>query len=132
MILVDTSVLIDFLRGIANDSVSAFAEILDKRLPYGINEFIYQKVLQGAATAAVFDKLKEYFETIPIYHLMEGKRSSEKAAMLNFSCRRSGIPIRSTIDFLIAETAIENDLLLLHNDKDFANMAKAVPELRIY
>ncbi|MFZ4614772.1 MAG: twitching motility protein PilT [Rectinemataceae bacterium] len=44
----------------------------------------------------------------------------------------SGITIRSTIDLLIAKTAIENDLLLLHNDRDFTNMAKSIPELRMY
>jgi predicted nucleic acid-binding protein len=132
MILVDTSVLIDFLKGNSNDRVSAFSEILERRLPYGINEFIYQEVLQGAATVAEFDKLREYFETIPQYQLKEGKRSFEKAAYLNFVCRKAGITIRSTIDLLIAQTAIENDLLLLHNDRDFTNMAKAIPELRMY
>lgn len=51
---------------------------------------------------------------------------------LYFICRRSGITIRSTVNLLIAQMAIENDLFLLHNDSDFTNMAKAIKELKIY
>lgn len=40
MILVDTSVLIDYLRGTENAAVSAFDKILENGLPYGINELI--------------------------------------------------------------------------------------------
>ncbi|MEI6385035.1 MAG: hypothetical protein WCQ50_00260 [Spirochaetota bacterium] len=46
--------------------------------------------------------------------------------------RKAGITIRSTMHLLIAQTAIENDLLLLHDDRDFTNMARAIPELRMY
>jgi predicted nucleic acid-binding protein len=132
MILVDTSVLIDFLKGSTNDGVLLFDDILDKHIPYGINEFIYQEVLQGAKTRTEFNKLREYFETIPFYYLSEGKRSFEKAAFMNFTCRRSGVTIRSSIDLLIAQTAIENNLYLLHRDEDFTNIAKVIPELKIY
>jgi len=47
-------------------------------------------------------------------------------------CRKKGITIRSTLDLIIAEIAIENDLYLLHDDIDFANIAKAVKNLKIY
>jgi len=36
------------------------------------------------------------------------------------------------VNLLIAQTAIENDLFLLHNDSDFTNKAKAIKELKIY
>lgn len=52
--------------------------------------------------------------------------------MLNVRCRRSGITMSSTIDLLIAETAIENDVALLQNDSDFENMSGIVTELRQY
>ncbi len=132
MILVDTSVLIDFFKGKENSVVSAFEKILEKGMPYGINELIYMEILQGSKTPEEFTKLQEYLETIPFYYLLSGKESYEKAARLNFICRRSGITIRSTVDLLIAQTAIENDLFLLHNDSDFTNMAKAIKELKIY
>ena len=42
-------------------------------------------------------------------------------------CRKKGITIRSTIDCLIAETALEHDLRLLHNDNDFVAMSQVIP-----
>ncbi len=132
MILVDTSVLIDFLKGNTNHVVQLFDDVLDRQIPFGINDHIYQEILQGARDRKEFNTLKEYFETIPFYTLKKGRNSFEKAAIINFSCRKNGITIRSTIDVLIAETAIENDLYLLHNDLDFTYMAKVIPELKIY
>jgi len=52
--------------------------------------------------------------------------------MLNFVCRKSGITVRSTIDLLIAQIAIENNLFLLHSDKDFDFIASVIKELKIY
>lgn len=49
-----------------------------------------------------------------------------------FVCRRKGITVRSSIDLLIAETAIENDLYLLHNDADYINIAGIFTELKLY
>jgi predicted nucleic acid-binding protein len=51
---------------------------------------------------------------------------------LNIKCRENGITIRSTIDLIIAEIALENNLYILHNDNDYANMAKVITELKIY
>ncbi len=76
--------------------------------------------------------MKEYLETVPFMDLICGKDSYEQAVLMNFNCRRSGITIRSTIDSLIAWIAIEHDAYLLHNDKDFVNLAKVVPELKLY
>jgi predicted nucleic acid-binding protein len=52
--------------------------------------------------------------------------------MIYFRCRRMGITIRSTIDVLIIQTALENELFLLHDDKDFTAIKKAVPGLKVY
>ncbi len=132
MILVDTSVLVDFLKGVDNDFVTLFDEILDRRIPYGINEFIYQEILQGSKNINEFNKLKKYFETVVFYCLHNEKKSYEDAAFIHFTCRRAGIKVRSTIDLLIVQTAIENNLYLLHKDEDFNNIARVVPELKIF
>ena len=132
MILVDTSVLINYLKDQKNEAVKQFEYILEKSLPYGINTFIYQEILQGAKTNKEYNLLKEYFETIPLYYLKYGKKSYEQAALMNIRCRQKGITIRSTIDLLIAETTIENDLYLLHDDNDFINMTKVIKELKLY
>jgi predicted nucleic acid-binding protein len=132
VILVDTSVIIEFLRTQNNEKTRLFEDLIEHRIPWGINEYIYQEVLQGSKDEREFEKLKEYFDTIPVYFLKYGKNSFERAAMLNVRCRRSGVTIRSTIDLLIAETAIENDVSLLHNDSDFDHMSKIIVELRPY
>ena len=66
------------------------------------------------------------------YHPKDPTDTYAQAAYLYFSCRRKGITIRSTIDCLIAQTAIDNDLILLHSDKDFERIAAVVPNLKLY
>ena len=132
MILVDTSVIIDLLKKQKNEKVEQLDDIIERRIPWGISEYVYQEVLQGSRDESEFERLKGHFDTIPVYFLKFGKTSFERAAMLNLRCRRSGITIRSTIDLLIAETAIENDVALLHNDVDFENISKVITELRQY
>ncbi len=132
MILLDTSVLIDYLRNYENDSVKYLDEIIENKIPFGICNYVYQELLQGTRTENEFIKLKSYLETIPFYHLRFGIKSFENAALINFRCRKSGITIRSTIDLLIAEVAIENNLYLLHNDKDFDNVAEVIKDFKIY
>lgn len=90
----------------------------------GINHFIYLEILQGVLTKKERQFVKEYLDSLVFYDLKHGIVSYEKAAEINIKCRKKGIAIRSTIDLLIAQTAIENRLLLLHNDSDFDNMFK--------
>jgi predicted nucleic acid-binding protein len=132
VILVDTSVMIGYLKGSKGDIFDKLDEIIDKDIPFGINSYIYQELLQGSKNEKEYSRLQEYLRTLPFYDLKNGKVSFEKAAYLYLICRKNGVTIRSTIDLLIAETAIENDLYLLHNDKDFTYLGKVVKELKIY
>lgn len=132
MILVDTSVLISFLKGTRNEQEKKLEDILENNIPFGINKFIYQEILQGAKTEKEFELIKEYLGSQKFYNLKNGIKSYESAAKLYFKCRKNGITVRSTIDLLIAETAIENNLYLLHDDKDFSNFAKIDIRLKEY
>lgn len=132
MILLDTSVLIDYFKGEYSHKVQLFDEIIENNVAFGICPFVYQEILQGAKTQKEFDMLKAYLQPLPFYGLKFGRNSFEQAAILNFRCRRSGVTIRSTIDLLITQIAIENDLFLLHNDKDFDFIANTIPDLKIY
>lgn len=127
MILVDTSVLIDFLSGRKSEGAEKLENILAQKMPFGINSFIFQEVLQGASSEKDFGLLGDYLISQKFYHLKEPVQSFENAARIYMECRKKGITIRSTIDCLIAQTALEHDLLLLHNDKDFEAMAQIVP-----
>ena len=131
MVLVDTSVLISYLQGNENNAVLKFQYIIDNNIPFGINSLIYQEVLQGVKTEKDFDKTKRYLDTQRFYSLKDKKESYASAAKIYFRCRKKGLTIGSTIDCLIAQTAIENNLLLLHNDSDFDNIAK-IADLKIF
>jgi predicted nucleic acid-binding protein len=124
MILVDTSVLIDFFKGIENKPARKFKKILTQKIPFGINSFIYQEVLQGAKSEQEYTLLKTYLESQHFFHPLDPVESFAKAAKLYLDCRKKGITIRSTIDCLIAQMAIEYNLLLLHHDSDFDSIAK--------
>ncbi|MBI5196254.1 MAG: PIN domain nuclease [Nitrospirae bacterium] len=131
MVLVDTSVLIDYLKGTQNHAVEKLQFILDTGIPFGINSYIYQELLQGTKTEKEFNELKAYLETQVFYDLKDKKISFTEAAELYFKCRKKGFQVGGTIDCLIAQTAIENNLLLLHNDEDFEKIAK-VAGLKFY
>lgn len=132
MILVDSSVLIDYLRKQDTAAVTKLQKAMALAIPFGITELIYQELLQGAATAKDYRKLKDYLDTQQFYALRRGRESYADAALIYFRCRQAGYSITGTIDCLIAQTCLENQLALLHNDRDFTWIKKVVPELMIY
>ena len=132
MILVDTSVWIDYLREADNDEVAWFRDILDHGYPFGVTSVIYQEVLQGADSKKSFDRLGDYLSTQTFYEPLDAVESHREAARLYFLGRRSGYTIRSTIDCLIARVAVEHDLLLLARDRDFRILSEVEPKLRLY
>jgi predicted nucleic acid-binding protein len=132
MIIVDTSILIGYFKGKNEYPFNEMDKIIDDGVPYGINNLIYQEILQGSRNEHEYEKLKEYLKTLPFYELKFGKISYENAALMNIKCRENGITVRSTIDLIIAETAIENNLYILHDDNDYRNMSKIIKEIRLY
>lgn len=131
MYLIDTSVWIDYFRGRDNHVITHFLNILDDKIPFGITGIIYQEILQGAESSQDFKKLKDYLNTQHFFHPQDPILTYEKAARLYFECRRKGITIRSTIDCFIAQIAIENNLTLSHNDKDYQAIQKLNPKLKL-
>jgi predicted nucleic acid-binding protein len=131
VILVDTSVLIDFLKGEDNPAVQKFVEVIDREIPFGISPLIFLEVLQGAATEKDFKLLMEYLQSQAFYDLRDRRESVVGAARMSFELRRQGMAFRSSIDFLIAQTAIDNDLYLLHNDSDFERI-KQISRLKTW
>lgn len=128
MILVDTSVLIDFLEGRETPVARTFSDILDRGIPFGISPVTFQEVLQGAATEKDFQVLREYLEGQTVFGLKNGLGSYAEAAKIFFSLRKKSLAAGiSSIDCLIAQTAIEHGLFLLHADSDFDRIAKVAP-----
>jgi predicted nucleic acid-binding protein len=132
MILVDTSVLIGYLKNLKGAHYEKLDYIIDNDIPYGICHYIYQELLQGSANEKEYRILKEYLDSLPFFDLLHGRESFENSALMYINCRKNGITVRSTVDLLIAQIAIENNLYLLHNDNDFTNMSKLYKKLKIY
>lgn len=130
MILVDTSVFIPFLKGQKTPETIAFDQIIEDRIPFGISPYIYQELLQGVKTPSEFSILKDYLETQRIYDLTQGLESFAAAARMFFDCQRAGLTIRRGADLLIAQTAIEHKLSLLHADRDFIHLASIQKNLK--
>lgn len=80
---------------------------------------------------AKFGYLAEYLRSQTFYHPRDPVDSYREAALIYFRCRRAGITVRSAVDCLIARVAIEHELALLHDDSDFDNMVRVIPELTL-
>ena len=132
MVLVDTSVWVDFLRGSDTPQVAILKELLAGDDIVGIAPIILQEVLQGADSDARFEKWRRYFEGLCCYAPADPVGSHIAAARLYQACRRAGKTPRSSNDCLIARIAMEHGLALLQNDRDFTIIAAVAPGLRLY
>ncbi len=130
MYLVDTSVWIDYINGMEAEHVVFLDQLLANPLAVGLTDLIYMEILQGAKNQQAFDHFTRYFSGQKFYRLQREEKSYAAAAQIYFDCRRRGITIRSSLDCLMAQCAIENELILLHNDKDFQQMSSVITDLK--
>lgn len=131
MLLVDTSVWIDFLAPRAARAVTCFREQLDKRQPCALTELIYLEVLQGVREPATARKVATYLRGQLLLSPRHGLRTYEAAADLYRRCRAAGVTVHSTIDCLVAQIAIEYGATLLHSDRDYERIAQVEPRLKL-
>jgi hypothetical protein len=129
VILVDTSVWIDFVRGRETEAVARLRQALDRGVVAALTPFIYQEVLQGADSERSFHRLQEFFGSQAFLHPRDAVDSHADAARLYFECRRKGITVRSAVDCLVAQIAIEHGVALLHDDRDFDGLARVATKL---
>lgn len=117
MILVDSSVWIDYFRGVATRQV----EMLDSLLatePVATGDLILTEVLQGFTSDRDSRQAEKLLTSLDIVEL--GGRGFAIQAARNFRALRAlGVTVRKTIDTVIATCCIESKLTLLHSDRDF-------------
>ena len=130
MYLVDTSVWVDFIRGRDGPHVSLLRELLANPLAVNITHFVYMEILQGARDQASYLRLRDYFSGQRFVAFEEPLAGYAAAARMFLECRRRGVTIRSGVDCLIAQCAMETNLTLLHHDRDFVRLADVRPALR--
>jgi predicted nucleic acid-binding protein len=130
LIVVDTTVWIDFLESRETDFDVHLKELIEREEPLALTDIIYCEILQGIADDGKFRRTREILLTYPIFKT-RGLRTFEHAAQIYRDCRKQGLTIRKTVDCIIAATCIEAGVQLYHNDRDFATIAK-VKRLKIY
>ncbi|MGV6851126.1 MAG: type II toxin-antitoxin system VapC family toxin [bacterium] len=117
MIMVDSSVWIDYFNGDENPEVKYLDSILGIK-PVVIGDLILTEVLQGFRDDQDYRNAKRLFSSLPVCQL-SNKDISLKSADNYRTLRKQGITIRKTIDTIIATYCIENKIHLLFSDKDF-------------
>lgn len=117
MILVDSSVWIDFFRGVSTPQT----EMLDRRLmsePLAIGDLILTEVLQGFVVEREFRRAKQLLTALDLV-VLGGPDVMIEAANNFRRLRAHGITVRKTIDTIIATRCIRDGHQLLHDDRDF-------------
>lgn len=99
--------------------------------PVGVTGVIIQEVLQGARDETAFARLRLYMDSRPRYESNDPGTLHLRAAHLYARCRWQGLTPRKSTDCLIACIAIEHDLTLLHDDRDFETIARIEPGLKL-
>lgn len=117
MILVDSSVWIDYLRGIATPQTDKLDTLLGVT-PLAIGDLIMTEVLQGCPTEREFTTVRKTLETL-MFVTLGGPDVAVLAAKNFRRLRARGITVRKTIDTVIATRCIFDGLELLHSDHDF-------------
>jgi hypothetical protein len=125
MILVDTSVWIDFFAGHDLPHVQVLEHLIQTDADLALCGIILTEVLQGIANDKQHQQVKEYLQ--PLIRLEITEAVWLEAADLYRTLRKRGITIRKTNDCVIAATALHYQCCLLHNDRDFDAMQPYFP-----
>lgn len=122
MVLVDTTVWVDFFSGRNTSQVSVLEGLLQSGEDICLCGVILTEVLQGIRNDTEYVEALSRFEAF--LFLPMDRNTFIKSASLYRTLRRKGIIIRKPIDCMIAAVAIEHNVPLLHNDRDFDPMEK--------
>ena len=117
MILVDTSVWIDYLNGVENSHTDALdAGIVDGIVAMG--DPIFLEILQGIRDDREYERTRRCLATLDHYELF-GTAMAGKCAENFRALRKKGVTVRKTADVITATFCIERGLPLLFVDRDF-------------
>ena len=119
MILVDSSVWIDFFNGRPGAAPEHLADLLhDGSAPLGMPDLVLFEVLRGFREEQDFHAARRILAALPVVPI-GGEDEALRAAQHYRALRAQGYTVRSPIDVLLASYCIEHDHALLHSDRDF-------------
>jgi predicted nucleic acid-binding protein len=130
ILLFDTSIWIDYLRGQETSKVNLLDEYLLNTDVLQICPPIIQEILQGIRQDEQFSKIRKNLNRLLCLQI-DAKEAAFGAAELYRNLRKKGITIRKPNDCLIAFYAISFNVELVHNDSDFDLMIDHTP-IKIY
>jgi hypothetical protein len=130
VIVVDTTVWIDFLEGRNTPCDLHLKKLVAEGASLALTDIIYCEVLQGIREDKTYRLTRKLLRSFPILRV-RGLRTFDRAAAIYRECRKMGLTIRSTVDCLIAATCLDADAELYQNDRDFEAIAK-VCRLKLY
>ena len=117
MILVDSSVWVDYLRGTATPQADKLDALLGA-VPLAVGDLILTEVLQGCGTDKEFNEVRRLLLNLTVVPI-GGENVAIEAARNYRRLRALGLTVRKTIDTVIATRCIVDKLDLLHSDRDF-------------
>lgn len=121
MILIDSSVWINYFNGTITWWQTEILDQMLQQVPIFTGDLILREVLQGFRKDKEYKKVKEVMNILPCKEL-GGYDIAIKSAENYRELRKKGITVRKTIDVIIGTFCIEQNVPLLHDDKDFDPM----------
>ena len=125
MILVDTSVWVDFFAGRDLPHVAKLEQLILDDDDLALCGIVLTEILQGIADDAAHRRVRRYLSLLLMLPMPD--TVFVRAAEIYRKLRKKGITIRKTNDCIIAATALEHQCQLLHNDKDFTPIETHFP-----
>ena len=122
MILVDSSVWIDYFNGVASPATDKLDSLLGIE-PIAVGDIILTEVLQGCGTDREFNEVRRLLLNLTVVQL-GGQDVAIEAARNYRRLRALGLTVRKTIDTVIATRCVIDKLELLHSDRDFEPFEK--------
>ena len=125
LIIPDTSAWIPFFGKGQGGVAEKLARLIDVEADVCVCGPTLMETLQGIR----FDEQHRKIAGIlgHFQYLETSEETFKQAAQIYRTCRAKGITIRSSMDSLIAATALHHDAFILHNDRDFDGIAKHFP-----
>jgi predicted nucleic acid-binding protein len=130
MVLIDTSAFIEFLNHAGTREDRLIEQLIANNDEAALPRLALTEILQGIRNDQECAEVKKSLFTFPLFS-MKNDESYISAAELYRKCRKKGYTVRSTIDVIIAQIAIEQKAELLHRDGDFDAIAR-VSDLQIF
>src|SRR5688500_17953406 len=122
LVLVDTSVWVDFFKGEENPETTILARLLDSGSSICVCPTITQEVLQGISDDKTFEIIREHLSK-QLQLVCDPAESAIEAAKIYRLLRKKGITIRKSNDCLIAYHALYYEASILQRDRDYKSIA---------